>query len=127
MPEEWRGPCDALLSQLARRIWAATAPQLEVIVPLDQDKLIGFVEVDSGTLLIGDPAYVLPDVAREKAGIDYEAVLSTSEPIGQLDGQPVLLLQAFGGDGIFPVFGHFEDGELIRVTVDLVELQGGTS
>ena len=127
MPEEWRGPCDALLSQLARRIWAATAPQLEVIVPLDQDKLIGFVEVDSGTLLIGDPAYVLPDVAREKAGIDYEAVLNTSEPIGQLDGQPVLLLQAFGGDGIFPVFGHFEDGELIRVTVDLVELQGGTS
>jgi hypothetical protein len=115
------------LSQLARRIWAATAPQLEVIVPLDQDKLIGFVEVDSGTLLIGDPAYVLPDVARDKAGIDYEAVLNASEPIGQLDGQPVLLLQAFGGDGTFPVFGHFEDGELIRVTVDLVELQGGTS
>ncbi len=32
-------------------------------------------------------------------------------------------LIAAGGDGTFPVFGQYEDGELIRVSLDLVELE----
>ena len=56
--------------------------------------------------------------------MDYEAVIEARDPIGRLGGQPVLLLQQFGGDGTFPVFGQYEDGELIRVTIDLVELEG---
>ena len=35
---------------------------------------------------------------------------------------PVLLLGAFGGDGTFPVFGEFEDGELLRVTIEFVDV-----
>ena len=93
-------------------------------VPLNPEKFIGFVEVDSGTLVIGDPAYLLPHAARGKGGVDYEAVIEARDPIGRLGGQRVLLLQQFGGDGTFPVFGQYEDGELIRVTIDLVELGG---
>ena len=93
-------------------------------VPLSSEKLIGVVEVDSGTLVIGDPVYLLPHAARGKGGVDYEAVIGACDPIGRLGGQPVLLLQQFGGDGTFPVFGQYEDGELIRVTIDLVELEG---
>ena len=93
-------------------------------VPLSPEKFIGVVEVDSGTLVIGDPAYLLPHAARGKGGVDYEAVIEASDPIGRLGGQPVLLLQHFGGDGTFPVFGQYEDGELVRVTIDLVELVG---
>ena len=93
-------------------------------VPLSPETFIGVVEVDSGTLVIGDPAYLLPHAARGKGGVDYEAVIDARDPITRLGGQPVLLLQQFGGDGTFPVFGQYEDGELIRVTIDLVELQG---
>jgi hypothetical protein len=93
-------------------------------VPLSPEKFLGVVEVDSGTLVIGDPAYLLPHAARGKGGVDYEVVIETRDPITRLGGQPVLLLQHFGGDGTFPVFGQYEDGELIRVTIDLVELGG---
>jgi hypothetical protein len=35
----------------------------------------------------------------------------------------VLLISRFGGDGAYPVFGVFEEGELIRVTIDLIPLE----
>ena len=38
-------------------------------------RFLGMVEVDSGTLLVGDPLYCLPDGARDGAGIDYAAVI----------------------------------------------------
>jgi hypothetical protein len=83
---------------------------------------LGVVEVDSGTLRVGDPTYCLPHAQSGRAGIDYEVVIKApSEPAGYLAGQPVLLLGSFGGDGNFPLFGEFdEDGELIRVTVEFV-------
>jgi hypothetical protein len=87
-----------------------------------QRTLLGFVEVDSGTLLVGDPAYCLPDVREGRAGIDFQAVLDA--PSGHahpLAERPVLLLGRFGGDGTFPVIGEFEDGELMRVIVEFVE------
>lgn len=87
------------------------------------EQLIGFVEVDSGTLVIGDPAQLLAHATAGRPGVDYASVIEAREPLGPLAGRPVLLLQQFGGDGTFPVFGEYEDGELIRVTVDLVELQ----
>ncbi len=34
----------------------------------------------------------------------------------------MLLISRFGGDGAYPVFGEFE-GELIRVTIDLIPLE----
>jgi hypothetical protein len=84
-------------------------------------RLLGLVDVDSGTLLIGDPGYVLPHAEGSKPGVDYEAVIGAHGAVTRLADLPVLLLQDFGGDGTFPVFGEFEDGELVRVTVEFVE------
>jgi hypothetical protein len=76
-------------------------------------RFLGLVEVDSGTLLVGDPVYCLPSSKGGKAGIDYSAIFSIGNTFAApLAGKPVLLLGQFGGDGTFPVFGEFEDGEL---------------
>lgn len=90
--------------------------------PTHERRFLGVVEVDSGTLLVGDPAYCLPYASDGKPGIDYAAVIAApNEPAGYLGEKPVLLLGRFGGDGTFPVFGEFDEyGELIRVTVEFV-------
>ncbi len=82
---------------------------------------LGWVEVDSGTLLIGDPLYVLPRASEGKLGVDYQAVIDApaelhAQPLAE---RPVLLLQRFGGDGSFPVWGEFDGEELIAVRIDL--------
>jgi hypothetical protein len=88
-------------------------------------RLLGFVEVDSGTLIIGDPVYVLGHQTASRPGVDYEAVIeviaAVQGPVARLAGQPVLLLQEFGGDGSYPVYGEFEDDMLVRVIVEFVE------
>ena len=85
-------------------------------------RFLGIVEVDSGTLLVGDPLYCLPEAARDRPGTDYAAVIDApDEAASYLDKKPVLLLGQFGGDGTFPVFGEFEDGELLRVTIEFIE------
>jgi len=86
-------------------------------------RFLGVVDVDSGTLLIGDPAYFLPRAADEKPGIDYQAVIDAPLVLAQrLAKEPVLLLSQFGGDGTFPVFAEFhDDGEIARVTIEFVD------
>jgi hypothetical protein len=83
-------------------------------------RLLGYVEVDSGTLLVGDPAYVLPRQKTGRPGVDYQAVIDadSSRAVTSLAGQPVMLLQQFGGDGSFPVYGTFDGPELTSVTVE---------
>jgi hypothetical protein len=82
---------------------------------------LGLVEVDSGTLVIGDPGYLLPHAASRSPGIDYGEVVSASDawPAQPLADKPVLLLQRFGGDGTFPVYGEFEGNHLVAVLIDL--------
>ncbi len=82
-------------------------------------RFLGVVEVDSGTLLLGDPLYCLPGAASGRSGIDYAAVIAApDEPGAPLDGRPVLLLGRFGGDGTFPVFGQIDvHGELLSATI----------
>ena len=86
-------------------------------------RFLGLVEVDSGTVLLGDPAYCLPYAAEGKAGIDYEAVIAAPHELAApLAGQPVLLLGGFGGDGTFPVFADVDEyGELVSATIWFVE------
>ena len=85
-------------------------------------RFLGMVEVDSGTLIVGDPAYCLPRVANGKPGIDYQAVIEApDEPASSLGGQPVLLIGRFGGDGIYPVVGELDEyGELVRLTIEFL-------
>ncbi len=88
-------------------------------------RIIGVIEVDSGTVVVGDPAYTLPSVEDGKAGIDYSAVLADVESHGrQLAEQPVVLLANFGGDGAYPVIGEFEDGEFMRAIIEFEPLDG---
>lgn len=91
--------------------------------PIPERRFLGVVDVDSGTLLLGDPAYCLPQAAAGKPGIDYQAVIDAPLVLAQrLAKMPVLLLRQFGGDGTFPVFAEFyEDGEVARVTIEFVE------
>ena len=60
-------------------------------------RFLGYVEVDSGTLLVGDPVYLLRGESDGRPGVAYEAVLAVSDttqgPVARLAGQPVLLLQ----------------------------------
>lgn len=90
-------------------------------------RFLGMVEVDSGTLLLGDPLHCLPRARDDKPGIDYAAVLGApDEPASYLGGKPVLLLGRFGGDGTFPVFAELdEDGFVVRVTVEFRRARGG--
>lgn len=88
-------------------------------------RVLGIVEVESGTVIVGDPTYSLPAADRGKPGIDFSAVLrDLSDRHGtQLDGQPVVLLANFGGDGAFQVFGEFEDGEFMRAIIEFEPLE----
>ncbi len=84
-------------------------------------RYFGNVEVDSGTLLVADPCYVLPRADRAEAGVDYKAVLDAdfNEHASRIGSKPVILLSNFGGDGSFPVFGEFDEGELVGIYIDL--------
>ena len=87
-------------------------------------RVIGVIEVDSGTVVVGDPAYALPDAAANKPGIDYADVLTDVASHGrQLGNQPVVLLSNFGGDGAYPVIAEFEDGEFMRAIIEFEPIQ----
>lgn len=88
---------------------------------MTERRLLGWVEVDSGTLLIGDPVYVLLRASDGKPGVDYQAVVDAPVDLHAqtVAGRPVLLLQRFGGDGSFPVWGEFDGPELIAVRIEL--------
>jgi hypothetical protein len=72
-------------------------------------RFLGMIEVDSGTLLVGDPVYVLPRARDAKPGVDFQEVVDADASVyaPRIGGKPVLLLRRFGGDGPFPVFGKF--------------------
>jgi hypothetical protein len=89
----------------------------------DRVRFLGTVEVDSGTLVLGDPVYVLPSAEHERAGIDWQTVLDApSERMVPLVGGAAMLLSGFGGDGTYPVFAELdEDGVVYRVSIYFVE------
>lgn len=83
-------------------------------------KYLGVVDVDSGTLVVGDPGYVLARKASATEGLDFQTVVDadrTPDAV-QLGERLVLLIQGFGGDGTYPVFGEYEDGEFRRLIVE---------
>jgi hypothetical protein len=88
--------------------------------PVIERKFVGSVSVDSGTMVLGDPAYLLPSKEREKPGVDYQAVIDAGPDEFQTFANGTsLLLQLSMGDGTYPVWGEFEDGEFMSITVYL--------
>ena len=89
--------------------------------PGTERRFLGLVEVDSGTLVLGDPASCLPHAERGKPGIDYAAVIRAPiQTASYLDGQPVILLADFGGDGAYPVYAEFDEMGVVRVIIEFV-------
>ena len=86
-------------------------------------RFLGVVEVDSGTLVLGDPLHFLADESLGRAGVDYAAVLEAADQMaGRLAGTPALLIGRFGGDGAFPVFADVdEDGVAVSVTIEFID------
>jgi len=74
-------------------------------------KQIGEVSVDSGTLLISDPCYIIGDDWNDK---DYKKELVDTEwnlfkeSIYDLGGQRLIVSTGFG-DGRYPVFAVIKD------------------
>lgn len=87
---------------------------------LIERRFLGVVEVDSATLLIGDPAYVLGRSEENRAGLDFQAVIDT--PLELNAAAPFangLALLIGLDDGPYGVFGEYDEGELMRVYIDL--------
>lgn len=91
-------------------------------------KFIGFVSVDSGSVWVGDPCYVIPSEAADsvESWSDYCDALdkinhwtsgkSFCQPLGQGIG---LHVQTRYGDGSYPVFAEVNsDGSISNVTID---------
>ena len=91
---------------------------------MEQDwQPIGVVEIDSGCLVIGDPAYLLASARHGKAGVDYQTVVDADwrKAITPIASGFALLLQRFGGDERFPVWARFDGPELVSLPVDFTE------
>jgi hypothetical protein len=83
-------------------------------------EFLGVVEVDSGTLLIGDPAYVLPSLRDGRAGVDYQDVIDApSTPVGVPIAKGLALLANVRDDGPYFVYAEYEEGELISICIEL--------
>jgi hypothetical protein len=98
-------------------------------------KHIGYVGVDSGQIMVGDPCYTLPynrfgDVTPAERGITYDGVLHAWDGVNHkgdfiepFDGNnTAIVVSGFGGDGVYPVFLEYETNALgtqvARIVVD---------
>jgi len=93
---------------------------------LIERKFLGVVEVDSGTLVIGDPGYLLPRKSQGTPGVDYQEVIdAAASPEGVRFANGMTLLFTLGDDGPYAVYGDFHGGELlqIRVVVEPIDLE----
>lgn len=88
-----------------------------------QMKLLGYVGVDTGRLLISDPCYLQDEITKEK--IDAASGTFTEQRrYAQLkykmghDGAGVIVSGGFG-DGTYPVYGEIaDDGIVTKIIID---------
>lgn len=93
---------------------------------MTERKFLGVIEVDSGTILIGDPAYLLPSARDRKPGVDYQAVIDAPrEPDSVPFAGGLTMLVNAGSDGPYPVYGEYDDEGLLRVCILLDPIEIG--
>lgn len=93
---------------------------------MKERKFLGVIEIDSGTLVIGDPAYLLPSKRDSKPGVDYQAVIDAEKSAHQPFAQGLaMLLTTPEGDGPLGLYGEFEDGVLWKVSIILDAIEIG--
>lgn len=93
----------------------------------DEWEEIGVVTVDSGQIMVCDPCVIGDDFNDEFTYKDfdpdkfsYNTVSNITNP--NIPGQ--FLLKALNirtcyGDGIYPVYGHFLDGQMVEIRIPL--------
>jgi hypothetical protein len=88
-------------------------------------KLVGHVGVDSGTLMIVDPCYVLEDdrTDGEESSVYLQAVLPVPKEafnFARYDGHvDAVISSTLWGDGSYPVFVEYDDaGNALRMIVE---------
>ena len=88
--------------------------------PVVQRKFVGLVSVDSGTMVVGDPLHLLARPDGTTPGVDFQAVIDAeSDEVQPFASGSSLLLSLAMGDGTYPVFGEWEDGDFMSITVYL--------
>ena len=87
--------------------------------------MIGHIGVDSGQIIVADPAYMQDFGTTPGFGYDEAAdtALAGGGVVGEFDhipdvGQAVVTCTAHG-DGAYPVFQVIEDGRLVGLFIDL--------
>ena len=75
-------------------------------------EIIGYIGVDSGCIVIGDAA--ISDIAQETGPFHEMKQIKADAPVAQGFVLPTLF-----GDGIYAVLGHYEDDNLVAVTIEL--------
>lgn len=112
------GSCGALRAHKGRGV--------RVSERVTERKFLGVIEVDSSTLVIGDPAYLLPSAKDGKPGVDYQSVIDADLSAFQPFANGLTMLFTIPeGDGPLGVYGEFEDGELWKVSVILDPIEIG--
>ncbi|AFO10930.1 hypothetical protein D854_gp23 [Streptomyces phage R4] len=85
---------------------------------------IGMVDVDSGTVFVGDPCYTITGDASHhiKTWSEWcdkfpwdKKNYDVTEPAGSGIG---LSIPTMYGDGSYPVYAEIEEGRVARVTID---------
>ena len=80
-------------------------------------KNIGFVGVDSGTILIGDPCYWLKDKEYEKevCKSNFDNFRQVHFELGHA-GKGVIVSTGYG-DGTYPVIATIKEGRVKEITI----------
>lgn len=86
---------------------------------------LGFVDVDSGTIFIGDPCYTATDDASHRIKTWSEwcektrGMFDSHFPVSEI-GKPGLGLTigTLHGDGSYPVTGILKNGRIAKVVID---------
>ena len=86
---------------------------------------IGSVSVDSASLIIGDPDYLLrwgdedPHLLLKPTTKDVDDVLAES-CVGVIEDSVAVAFRSGYGDGTYPVFAKFDhNGRVVEVVVDM--------
>jgi len=90
-------------------------------------ELIGSVDVDSGSIFIGDPCYIVQDEAWREFSRPYIAALHKNKVFVSLEhkvgfeGKGVMACTLYG-DGSYPVYAKFnKNGGIESMTIDFTQ------
>jgi len=88
---------------------------------------VGWIGVDSGMVLIGDPTNILPRAAGAPPRVELDALIREGAPdvVVPVGSGGVLLVHRFGGDGDYPVFMTRDAYGTVSIRIDFVEPSDG--